>query len=376
MSLNKVPLVIRTIPGIFLMFAIAFFAKGGEDFGFYQWRGLETYFAANPYSKKLLIDILHLNYILLSIIIGMLMRNILTIPRWAAPGVRTSSLFMKMGVILLGSLYSVVDVARLGGTAIILVLTFIVFTVLFTLWLGRKTGMNPEAAAVLSAGTSICGVSAIVAAAPAVRAKTTDVVYSIATILSFGLVSLFIFPLLGTLLDLSPHQFGVWAGTGIVNSGQVLAVCLAFDPGSTNHVSESLKTGEIYNLTRVIFLPFVVLALAVYSSRTAQLPEDDVNINTGLWSRFPVFVLGFLVVVVLTSFGFLGSTSPPSHELRLIHKLYSWLFAIGLAGLGMQISFNELRKAGGKPLIVGSAAACLKALLVLIIVLLFVDKQP
>lgn len=376
MLARKAPLMIKTVPGILIMFAIAVFAKGGSDFGFSQWPGLEAYFSSFPGVKKILIDYLRINYVLLSIVIGIIIGNTITLPEWALAGVKTSRLFIKLGVVLLGSLYSITDLAQLGGEAVIIVLTFVVFITAFTLWLGKKAGMDPAASAVMSAGTAICGVSAIVATAPAVRAKTTDVVYSIATILSFGLASLFIFPLVGTILGLSSHQFGVWSGTGILNSGQVLAACLAFDPGSVDFPSASLKTGEIYNLIRVIFLPFVVLGLAIYTSRLAQPPEDDININTGLWSKFPVFVLGFLAMVFLTSFGVLGQTSPPSPELIIIRKLYEWFFAIGLSGLGMQISLAELRKAGGRPLAVGIAAATLKAVGALITVLLFIPNQP
>ncbi|MFZ5649309.1 MAG: YeiH family protein [Bacillota bacterium] len=376
MQISNLHLLIKTFPGILLMFAIAVFTRGGTDIGIPQWAGLETYFAGNAYAKKFLIDILRLNYILLSIVAGMIIGNIFGIPSWAQPGIKTSRVFIKLGVILLGSLYSITDVVLLGGKAVIIVLAFVFLTLSFTMWLGKKYGMDPGSAAVLSAGTAVCGISAIVATAPAVRAKTTDVVFSIATILSFGLASLFIFPIVGYMAGLSPHQFGVWAGTGILSSGQVLAVCLAFDPGTASQPSISLKTGEIYNLVRVIFLPFVVLALAVYTSRQAKQPDDDFNINTGLWSRFPVFVIGFLVMVLLTSFGVLGPTTPPSPELILIRKLYSWFFAIGLTGLGMQISIAELRKAGGKPLAVGTTAAFLKAVVALIVVLLIIPEQP
>jgi len=358
------------------MFAIAFLTRGGSDLGFPLWPGIEEYFSANRQIKKGLVDILHLNYIILSIVAGMIIRNLFGIPGWAREGVKSSRVFIKLGVILLGSLYSINDVALLGGGALIIVSLFVLFTLIFTMWLGKRAGMDPASAAVLSAGTAVCGISAIVATAPAVRAKTTDVVYSIATILSFGLASLFIFPAVGTLAGLSSHQFGVWSGTGILSSGQVLAVCLAFEPGTAANPSLSLKTGEIYNLVRVIFLPFVVLALAVFTSRSAQLPEDDININAGLWNKFPLFVLGFLIMVLITSFGVLGQTSPASQELILIRKLYSWFFAIGLTGLGMQISFAELRKAGGKPLLVGTTAALLKAVLALIVVLLLIPEQP
>ncbi|MFZ5643527.1 MAG: YeiH family protein [Bacillota bacterium] len=376
MENSKAPLILRIVPGILLMLFIAVLTRGGSDFGFPQWQGIESYINSNEYLNKSIAEIIHLNYIVLSIITGMIIGNLIGIPSWAADGVKTSRVFIKLGVVLLGSLYSVSDIALLGSGAILLIVSFVSATLVFTMWLGKKSGMESSSAAVLSAGVAVCGVSAIVATAPAVRAKTTDVVYSIATILSFGLASLLIFPIIGTLAGLTPHQFGTWAGTGILNSGQVLAVCLSFDPGTESQPSMSLKTGEIFNLVRVILLPFVVLILAVYTSRSAQLPEDEIYINTGLWSKFPVFVAGFLVVAFMTSFGLFGKTSPPSEEIILIRKLYSWFFAIGLTGLGMQISFAELRKAGGKPLAVGTTAALLKAIAALLVVLWAIPEQP
>ncbi|GBF33287.1 membrane protein YeiH [Desulfocucumis palustris] len=368
-------LVLKLVPGILVMLAVALLARGGADLGFPQWRGLEALFASNPVTSKLLIDILHLNYILISILAGMLFRNLIGLPDVLKPGIRTSRLFIKIGVILLGSLYSVADLASLGLNAFIIIFVFIALIIAFTLYLGQKIGMNRASASILAAGTAVCGVSAIVATAPAVRAKTSDVAYSIATILSVGVIFLLVFPPIGTLIGLTAHQFGVWAGTGILNSGQVLAAALAFDHGTADRVSESLKTGEIFNLARIIFLPFVVLALAVYNSR-GEDNDDEYPAYTGFWDKFPLFIIGFFVVVIMTSFGLLGETSPPSPGIVLIRNLYNWFFAIGLSGLGMQISFEELRKAGGQPLLVGTAAAVLKALLALIVTLLFIPARP
>jgi len=367
--------LIRSIPGILLMLAIAVLARGGADFGFPQWPGLEAWFRGHPILSKILVDVLHLNYVLISIILGMFIRNTVGVPEWAVAGVKTSRLFIKVGVILLGSLYSIVDLANLGTKAIIIILTFVFFTLFLTLYLGRKRGMSPASASVLAAGCAVCGVSAIVAAAPAVRAKTTDVAYSIATILSLGLIFLLTFPTIGTLIGLSSHQFGVWAGTGILNSGQVLAACLVFDPGTAYHASVSLKTGEIYNIVRIVFLPFVILFLVFFSLRGEER-EEEYEINIGLWNKFPAFVIGFLVMVLLTSFGVFGDISPPSPELLFIRDLYSWFFAVGLAGLGMQISVAELRRAGGKPLVVGAIAAVVKAMGALLVVLLFISEHP
>jgi len=366
---------LKIVPGILLMLSIAVFARGGADLGFPQWHGLETYFRENAFLSKILVDVLHLNYVLISIFLGMLIRNTVGIPEWAVTGVKTSRLFIKVGVVLLGSLYSIVDLASLGMKAIFIILIFVFLTLSLTLYLGQKKGMSLASVSVLAAGTAVCGVSAIVAVAPAVRAKTSDVAYSIATILSLGLIFLLTFPTIGTLIGLSPHQFGVWAGTGILNSGQVLAASLVFDPGTIGQASVSLKTGEIYNIVRVIFLPFVVLLLAVYNSRGTE-EDEDYHLNTSLWSKFPVFVIGFLIMVFLTTFGLFGDTSPVSDELLFVRNLYSWFFAIGLAGLGMQISITELRRAGGKPFVVGSIAAVVKAIGALIVVLLFISETP
>jgi uncharacterized integral membrane protein (TIGR00698 family) len=357
--------IFKFIPGIVIMAAIAIFARGGADFGCPWWRGIETYLASDPVVKKWTLDTLHLNYILICIIVGMLIKNTVNIPNWALPGIRTSRLFIKVGVIFLGSLYSITELANLGINAVTIILAFVFATLLFSLWLGQKLGMDSASASVLAAGLAICGVSAVVATAPAVRARTTEVVYSIATVLSFGVISLFIFPAIGTLLGLSPHQFGAWAGTAILNTGQVLAAALAFDPGTVAHPSVSLKTGQIFNLARVLLLPFVVLVIAILYSREQA---DEYDIKTGFLNRFPIFVLGFLAMVFLTSFGLLGPTDPPSRELLFIRNLYSWFFAIGLAGLGMQISFTELRKAGGKPLLIGAVVALLKAVAALVVV--------
>lgn len=360
----------RAIPGLLLMFFIAALAMGTKDLGVPQWIGLQGIIKENSH---FLGKVLKINYVILVIIIGMLIRNTIGIPSWAAIGVKTSRLFIKMGVILLGSLYSLAELATLGATSVILILTFVFGTIVFTMWLGKKMGMHGSSAACLSAGVGVCGVSAIVAVSPAVKGRGEDIAYSIATILTFGLVCMFTFPFLGHLMGLSPEQFGAWAGTGILNSGQVLAAALAFDPGTVDTPSVSLKVGEIFNLTRVVFLPLVVLVIALLYTRMHESAQNTTISASSFLTKFPLFVLGFLATVTLTSFGAFGSIQPASEELKMFRVLYSWFFAIGLTGLGLQISFAEMKKAGGKPLIIGTAAGLLKAVGSLIVVLLLID---
>ena len=372
---KPVQALLRTIPGMLLLVSIAVFARGTADFGLPLWAGAESWLRSLPVvvGGKNLVDILHLNFILITIATGMLIRNTLGTPRWAADGVKLSRLFIKIGVILLGSLYSFRDLFSLGMTSVLMLLFFIAITIAFVLWFGKKLNMDPATATVLAAGCSICGVSAIVATSPAVKARTTDVAYSIATILAFGVACLFIFPVLGGWFGLSPHQFGVWVGTGILNSGQVLAATLAFEPGTTAMPSESLKTGEVFNLTRVVFLPLVVFFLvSIFTTLSGRETEPGERGYKRIWDKFPFFVFGFFLMVILSSTGVFGTTDPLSEKMYWFRNLYTWFFLIGLAGLGMQISIGEMRKAGGAPLLVGVSAGLLKAVSALLFVKLFI----
>ncbi len=156
---------------------------------------------------------------------------------------------------------------------------------------------------VLSAGMGVCGVSATVAVAPVVKAKSTEMAYTIGTILSFGIICMFVFPTIGKLAGMSPVQFGAWAGTGILNSAQVAAAALAFNAVDI----ETLKVAEIFNITRVLFLPIIVLVLATwFGKETGQ----KLSFKSVVIDKFPLFIVGFLILFAMSSSGIF---SPPSH---------------------------------------------------------------
>ena len=116
-----------------------------------------------------------MNYVVLGILIGILVVNVFKIPNWAANGVRTARLFLKTGVILLGTLYSAAELAQLGVLSILMIGVFVLGSVGLVLFMGRRMGANNSMTGVLSAGVGVCGVSAAVAAAPVVQAKSTEI---------------------------------------------------------------------------------------------------------------------------------------------------------------------------------------------------------
>lgn len=332
--------------------------------------------------KGWFVQVLHLNYILLGIICGLLYRNVLfggKIPDVLTNGFRLSRLMIKTGIIMLGSLYTIQAIVKLGSMAIFLIGGFVIMTVVMVLWLGQLFKLDRSMTGVMANALSICGVSAAVATAPAVEAKASHVAYAIATILGFGVLTLFISPFIGHALGFNDLQYGAWIGTGILNSGQVLAAALAFNPNVAPGTAVSVA--EIWNIMRVISIPFAVFAVTVWYW-AGKLEEADKSQHKGLGTllveKFPVFVLGFVAMVILTSLGVFGDVGlkdgpPASAVIKMLRVWMTWIFGFGLVGLGGYIDFKEIAQAGGAPLKLGLIVGATKYVLALLVVILFRD---
>ncbi|WP_319467333.1 putative sulfate exporter family transporter [uncultured Pseudodesulfovibrio sp.] len=290
--------VLETIPGILFILALA---MGIRWFAEPMVKIMSD--ALVPVLGFKIYKVLNLNYVVLGILVGIIITNSWGIPKFAASGVKTARFVLKMGVILLGARYSFAELAKLGMVSVWLIGFFVLGTVFFVLFLGKVFKQPKSMTGVLSAGMGVCGVSATVACAPVVKAKSSEMAYTIGTILGFGILCMFAFPTIGKLAGMNATQFGAWAGTGILNSAQVAAACLAFNAVDI----KTLKVGEIFNITRVLFLPVIVLVLATWFGKQSgqKLSFKEVVID-----KFPVFILGFLLLFFMSS---LGLFSPPGH---------------------------------------------------------------
>jgi len=287
-------------PGMAYILLIAFLVRWGLDPVFANW--------GKDAKDTLGFDFAHifnLNYVVLGIVIGIVIVNVFKIPDWAANGVRTARFFLKTGVILLGALYSATELAQLGGLSVLMIGVFVLGSIGVVLHMGRRMKTGNSMTAVLASGVGVCGVSAAVAASPVVNAKAGEIAYTIGTILVWGVGCMFLFPTIGHMLDMGPVQFGAWAGTGILNSAQVAGAALAFDPNGI----ETLKVAEIFNITRVLFLPIVVLWLATWYVKH-EVGAEKVNLGQVLLAKFPLFVLGFILMFLLST---MGAFTPAGH---------------------------------------------------------------
>ncbi|WP_018125615.1 YeiH family protein [Desulfovibrio oxyclinae] len=290
--------VLETIPGIMFIVALA---MGIRWFAEPMVTMMSS--ALVPVLGFKIHKVLNLNYVVLGILVGIIITNSWGIPKFAAAGVKTARFVLKMGVILLGARYSFAELAKLGMVSVWMIGFFVLGTVFFVLFLGKVFKQPKSMTGVLSAGMGVCGVSATVACAPVVKARCSEMAYTIGTILGFGILCMFAFPTIGKLVGMNPTQFGAWAGTGILNSAQVAAACLAFNAVDI----KTLKVGEIFNITRVLFLPIIVLVLASWFGKAAgqKLSFKEVVID-----KFPIFIIGFLLLFFMSS---IGMFSPPGH---------------------------------------------------------------
>jgi uncharacterized membrane protein YadS len=282
-----------TVGGLAFILVVGFIVKWVLDPQMSAWGK-----AAAPALGFNFASVMNLNYVVMGIVAGIIIVNVFKIPHWAENGVRLSRLGLKTGVVLLGVLYSWEELRALAGLSIVLIGIFVLGSVGLTLWMGARRNIPNSMGGVLSAGLGVCGVSASVAAAPVVNAKSTEIAYTIGTILLWGVLCMFIFPVVGKSFGMGYTQFGAWAGTGILNSAQVAGAALAFQPGGI----ETLKVAEIFNITRILFLPIIVLWLAVwYVKREAT--GERVNLGQVIFAKFPLFVLGFIIMFLLGSTG-------------------------------------------------------------------------
>ena len=363
----------RALPGLALIVITMVVIRNYIE----PWMGNAVVFG----TKGWLVKVTHLNYILLGIIMGMLYRNVLfggKMPDVLSDGFRLSRLMIKTGIILLGSLYTFNAIVQLGSMAIFLIGGFVVLTIIMVLWIGTALGLDRSMIGVMANALSVCGVTAAVATSPGVEAKASHVAYAIATILGFGILTMFISPFIGHYLGLSDIQYGAWIGTGILNSGQVLAAALAFNPNVAPGTAVSVA--EIWNIMRVISIPFAVFAVTVWywSGKAETEGAKRKGLGTLLVEKFPVFVIGFLGMVSLTSMGAFGDVGlkggpPASETIKMMRLWMTWIFGFGLVGLGGYIDFKELRQAGGAPLKLGLIVGVTKYVLALVVVFLIKD---
>jgi uncharacterized integral membrane protein (TIGR00698 family) len=324
----EIPRFFRLLPGILLLAAIGYLGKLTEQ-------------GIAGYAKVHHLHLPNIEYVLWAILYGLAISNTVGIPRVCQPGIATYEFWLKLGIVFLGVRFLLGDVLRLGGISLAFVAIELVISILLMSFLGKWLGLSPKLTSLLAVGSSICGVSAIIAAKGAIEADDEDASYAIAAILALGAFGLFTFPAIGHALGMSDHAFGLWAGLAVDNTAEAAAAGALYSDAAA-------RFAVLAKTTRNATIGFVVLAYALYWARKTR--EDLIGNRVAfLWSKFPKFVLGFLVVSSAATLGIFTKA-----QITDVANLSRWAFLLTFAGVGLRTNIRELREQGLRPLAVGA----------------------
>ncbi|QPP08629.1 putative sulfate exporter family transporter [Streptomyces bathyalis] len=258
---------------------------------------------------------------------------------------------MRVGVVLLGLKLSIGDIVGLGWTTVAMVLVVVAATFSGTLWLGRRLGLPGDQPLLIATGYSICGASAICAVSEVRESEERDVATSVALVTLCGTLAIAVLPLLHHPLGLDAGQFGRWVGAGVHDVGQVVATAQ-----TAGH--HALGQAVLVKLMRVALLaPLVAAVVLSVRARSvharkggaaAGSPADTGAGNgTGTAGRrpplVPLFVAGFLLMVVLRTTGWL-----PAGVLGVAGTAQELLLAAALFGLGSAVHLPTLARTGSR----------------------------
>lgn len=312
---------------------------------------------------------------LVTIVAGVLVRNTIGLSPRFLVGVKWCVLFlMPLGIVLMGARLNFYDVVRTSGQALIISVICVGIAIALTLWMCRRVGIGQKLGILLAIGTAICGGTAIAVVAPVIEADENDTAFAITTVTLFGLVAVFVLPLLGHVMDLSQLEFGVWAGTSVHQTPQVVATGFAYGPTAGD-------VATIVKLVRVLLLAPVVIGLSIWYGRQKRAQQIAHVSKVGkLTTLFPPFILGFVFVALAATLHLLPNFTLHLQDSFLwnagdvdvvLAKKVTWLstfiLTIAMAGVGLGVDLRGVRKIGLGALYVGLAAAVVLALFSLVL---------
>ena len=322
--------LLRLLPGVALLFAIGYAGKLTES-------------TLNAYGKTHHLAMPNLEYVLWAIVFGLVISNTVGVAQVFRPGIATYDFWLKAGIVLLGARFLLGDVIKLGGVSLALVGIELAVAIAVMTVLGRWFHLKPKLTSLLAVGSSICGVSAIIAAKGAIEADDEDASFAIAAILALGAFGLFAYPAIGHFLHMSDHAFGLWAGLAVDNTAEAAAAGAIFSDGAG-------KIAVLTKSTRNAMIGFVVLAYAVWWASRGQAKTVESK-AAFLWQKFPKFVLGFLFISLLATFHAFDKAQVAS-----LANLSRWAFLLTFAGVGLKTDFREIKRQGVRPFVVGALA--------------------
>ena len=281
---------------------------------------------------------------IIGVILGMIYANTLrsSLPDTWVPGVQyCSKRILRIGIVLYGFRLTFQDVTMVGLPAIVIDAIIVTVTILGGIMIGRLLKMDRETTLLTSCGSAICGAAAVLGCESAIKAEPYKTAVSVATVVIFGTLSMFLYPILyrSGVFDLSPEAMGIYTGSTIHEVAHVV--------GASNAMGGEISNSAIIvKMIRVMFLVPVMLIISFSIARRAA--KNHTSAEKGKIT-IPWFAILFLVVIVFNSFNLL-----PQGMVNFINQFDTFLLTMAMTALGAETTFDKFRKAGPKPFLLAS----------------------
>jgi uncharacterized integral membrane protein (TIGR00698 family) len=335
------------LPGLFLALVLAFAGEFLSDFVGITLMGLPK----SPISA-----------IMMAILLGILIRNTMSLPASLQPGIRFGLVrILRLGIVLLGIRLSLGEMGAIGLKSLPVIVGTVLAALLIVTYFSRKLGLSGRLGTLIAVGTSICGATAIVATAPALGAHDDEVSYSVACVTLFGVIAMLAYPFVAhRIFAADPFASGLFLGTAVHETAQVAGAGLVYQQfyNDPQALDVATVTKLVRNLGMLVIIPLMSIIYHRNAAEAGNVPK--------WWAMIPLFVVGFAAMSLFRTIGDQGELAfgfiqPDQWHATVFYtrKMAEICLAIAMASVGLGTSIKALKSIGMKPLAVGLFSALL-----------------
>jgi len=277
---------------------------------------------------------LGLETVLFSLLIGLFISNVLSTPAWLKAGIQ-SEFYIKIGLVMLGTTILFSEIMKAGLFGVLQAVIVVVSVWYFAFRIARKLKVDEELGIMLASAVSICGVSAAIATAGAIKGDSKKLSYVISLVLVVAIPMMIFMPLIARWIGLSDEVTGAWLGGSIDTTGAVVA-------GGTIAGDTALKFSTIIKFSQNVLLGVAAFLISIFwTYRQAEKNGTDEKPTLGvIWERFPKFVLGFIAASLV--FSFLIDSETAVNAGKTIKSYQSLWFNLAFVCIGLETRFKDL----------------------------------
>lgn len=297
----------------------------------------------------------------MAMFMGILLNPLVVKTELFSSGIKfTSKKILKFAIILLGLSLNINTILYVGKMSLVVMIFTLATCFGGGYFIGKALGLNWKLSNLISAGTGICGGSAIAAIAPTIDADDTDIAYAMSATFLFDMAMILLFPIMGQALGMSDEAFGIWAGTAVNDTSSVVATGYAFSEGAGDFATMVKLTRTLSIIPTVITFALINVRIKKREAATLNANDKDIKANVSILKIFPWFILGFLLMAIAASV-----FTIPDYVVFETKSTSKFLMVAALAAIGLNTSFKNLKKSGIRPMIHGFIISALVVIVAL-----------